>query len=415
MEEIFKHIEHRANEQSTFMVRASYLQIYNESISDLLKSGDGRGSLQIREDKKRGVFVEGLSEWAVRTPHEIYALMQRGAAARATAATKMNDVSSRSHAVFIMIVEQMTVGATKQIRVGKLNLVDLAGSERVRVTGATGKRLEECKKINQSLSALGNVIAALTDPKQTRNHIPYRDSKLTRLLEDSLGGNCKTTMMAMISPAFESFAESLSTLKFATRAKKVKNEARINEDVDHRALLRKYELELKKLREELEERNRNMVDKEAILKLEQQKRRAEEDKQAAINALEARSRDYANEKEEKERLEEKIKALNSQLLIGGKKIEDTPQFKSALEERQREIRQEYEGRLGELEKERQQMEEDKAQVDRYKQLLLKQRDIMIALTARLNERDDTIIQLQEELDMFDRSYRESDQIKSLRI
>jgi len=324
MEEIFKHIEHRANEQSTFMVRASYLQIYNESISDLLKSGDGRGSLQIREDKKRGVFVEGLSEWAVRTPHEIYALMQRGAAARATAATKMNDVSSRSHAVFIMIVEQMTVGATKQIRVGKLNLVDLAGSERVRVTGATGKRLEECKKINQSLSALGNVIAALTDPKQTRNHIPYRDSKLTRLLEDSLGGNCKTTMMAMISPAFESFAESLSTLKFATRAKKVKNEARINEDVDHRALLRKYELELKKLREELEERNRNMVDKEAILKLEQQKRRAEEDKQAAINALEARSRDYANEKEEKERLEEKIKALNSQLLIGGKKIEDTP-------------------------------------------------------------------------------------------
>jgi len=326
MEEIFKHIEHRANEHSTFMVRASYLQIYNESISDLLKAGDGRGSLQIREDKKRGVFVEGLSEWAVRTPHEIYALMQRGATARATAATKMNDVSSRSHAVFIMIVEQMIAGAsnTKQIRVGKLNLVDLAGSERVRVTGATGKRLEECKKINQSLSALGNVIAALTDPKQTRNHIPYRDSKLTRLLEDSLGGNCKTTMMAMISPAYDSFAESLSTLKFATRAKKVKNEARINEDVDHRALLRKYELELKKLREELEERNRNMVDKEAILKLEQQKKRAEEDKLAAINALEARSREYAIEREEKERLEEKIKALDSQLLVGGKKIEDTP-------------------------------------------------------------------------------------------
>jgi hypothetical protein len=182
--------------------------------------------------------------------------MQRGAQVRATASTKMNDVSSRSHAVFIMIVEQMNnaTGETvnKQIRVGKLNLVDLAGSERVRVTGATGKRLEECKKINQSLSALGNVIAALTDPRQTRNHIPYRDSKLTRLLEDSLGGNCKTTMMAMISPAYDSFAESLSTLKFATRAKKVKNEARINEDLDHRALLRKYELELKKLREELE-------------------------------------------------------------------------------------------------------------------------------------------------------------------
>jgi len=152
----------------------------------------------------------------------------------------MNDVSSRSHAVFIIIVEQMSMNqemmtnqneVMKQIKVGKLNLVDLAGSERVRVTGATGKRLEECKKINQSLSALGNVIAALTDMKQ-RNHIPYRDSKLTRLLEDSLGGNCKTTMMAMISPSFDSFSESLSTLKFATRAKKIKNEAKINEDVD---------------------------------------------------------------------------------------------------------------------------------------------------------------------------------------
>jgi len=134
------------------MVRASYLQIYNENISDLLKTE--RSSLQIREDKKRGVFVEGLSEWAVRTPHEIYSLMQRGAMVRATAATKMNDVSSRSHAVFIMIVEQMTMqdqsqtDPSKQIKVGKLNLVDLAGSERVRVTGATGKRLEECKKIN---------------------------------------------------------------------------------------------------------------------------------------------------------------------------------------------------------------------------------------------------------------------------
>ena len=118
-----------------------------------------------------------------------------------------------------------------KIKVGKLNLVDLAGSERVRVTGATGKRLEESKKINQSLSCLGNVIAALTDQKP-RSHIPYRDSKLTRLLEDSLGGNCKTTMMAMISPSSDAFGESLSTLKFATRAKKIKNEAKINEDVD---------------------------------------------------------------------------------------------------------------------------------------------------------------------------------------
>ena len=248
MEEIFRFIQMQSSQNSTFMVRASYLQIYNEVISDLLKID--RTSLQIREDKKKGVFVEGLSEWAVRSPNEIYSLMQKGALSRATATTKMNDMSSRSHAVFIIIVEQMTTmpanaseqhphnpnnyvddDAPKQIKVGKLNLVDLAGSERVRVTGATGKRLEESKKINQSLSCLGNVIAALTD-QRPRAHIPYRDSKLTRLLEDSLGGNCKTTMMAMISPAGDGFGESISTLKFATRAKKIKNEARINEDVD---------------------------------------------------------------------------------------------------------------------------------------------------------------------------------------
>lgn len=196
--------------------------------------------------------------------------------------------------------------APKQIKVGKLNLVDLAGSERVRVTGATGKRLEESKKINQSLSCLGNVIAALTD-QRPRAHIPYRDSKLTRLLEDSLGGNCKTTMMAMISPSSEGFGESISTLKFATRAKKIKNEARINEDVDQRALLRKYEVELRKLKQELTEKNKHSH----LVQLEEEKRRAEQDKAAAITALEERNRDFILEREEKKRLEEKIRALNS--------------------------------------------------------------------------------------------------------
>ena len=249
MEEIFKYIENSSNKSKTFMVRASYLQIYNEVITDLLKNE--MNALPIREDKKKGVFVEGLSEWVVRSPLDIYNLMKDGMRNRATAATKMNDVSSRSHAVFIIIVEQMrnskeesSKGESKEIKVGKLNLVDLAGSERVRVTGATGNRLEESKSINKSLSCLGNVIAALTD-KKFRTHMPYRDSKLTRILEDSLGGNCKTTMMAMISPNYDGFAESISTLKFATRAKKIKNEARINEDVDHKALLRKYEGEIK--------------------------------------------------------------------------------------------------------------------------------------------------------------------------
>lgn len=287
------------------MVRASYLQIYNEVISDLLRTD--RTNLHIREDKKKGVFVEGLSEWAVRSPNEIYSLMQKGAMSRATASTKMNDVSSRSHAVFIIIVEHMShdeeSNGAREIRVGKLNLVDLAGSERVRVTGATGKRLEECKKINQSLSALGNVISALTDQKQPKTHIPYRDSKITRLLEDSLGGNCITTMMAMVSPALEAFNESLSSLKFANRAKNIRNEPVINEDVDQKALLRKYEAELKRLRTELEEKNRHLIDKKRLLQLEEERRRAEQDKAAAVTALEARSREFMQEREEKKRLE----------------------------------------------------------------------------------------------------------------
>lgn len=334
--------------------------------------------------------------------------MQKGAMSRKTAWTNKNDVSSRSHAVFIIIVEQMkAVEGSKQVKVGKLNLVDLAGSESVRITGATGERLEESKKINQSLSCLGNVIAALTDVKP-RSHIPYRDSKLTRLLKDSLGGNCKTTMMMMVSPAPEAFSETASTLKFGMRAKKIKNDARINEDVDQRALLRKYETELRKLKMELERKNTSYADPHQMTQLEEEKRRAEEDKEAAINALEVRSREYMLEREEKMRLEEKIKLMNSQMLTGGKKIEETPQFRVALEKKHKQIREYYDEKLKEIENERNQIEEEKTQVDRYKQLLIKQRDIMIALTNRLNERDETIIQLQEELDAYDKIHRETE-------
>ncbi|OQR83544.1 kinesin-like protein [Achlya hypogyna] len=439
IEQIFMHIQANVSARMRFLVRASYLQIYNESISDLLKPE--RNNLTIREDKKRGVFVEGLSEWVVRSPEEIYGLMERGGAMRATGSTKMNEISSRSHAVFIIIAEQSqttyvdTTGkeialeeftalvnaqssrdrtkleslVRQSFKVGKLNLVDLAGSERVRLSGATGQRLEESKKINQSLSALGNVIAALTDARG-RQHIPYRDSKLTRILEDSLGGNCKTTMMAMISPALEAIVESLSTLKFANRAKNIKNEARVNEDLDQKSLLRKYERELKRLRAELEEKSRNVVDKRRLLELDEQRRRAEEDKMAAIRALEQRSLEFMLEKEEKKKLEQRIIMLTSQMLMSHQNkapastefSTEDPQFRLALKEQQDRIRKEYECRLADLEKERETIEEEKAQVDRYKQLLLKQRDIMIALTQRLNERDEQIMALQDELDAYDR-------------
>eukprot|EP00736_Rhodelphis_marinus_P008000 Rmarinus@m.7700 len=417
MEEIFYSIDQASKPDKKFLVRASYLQIYNEVISDLLQPE--QTNLAIREDKKRGVFVEDLSEWIVKSPTQIYHLLDRGSTHRVTGSTKINEISSRSHAVFIIIVEQSESidGGTNQptgqgaarrlFKVGKLNLVDLAGSERVHVTGATGKRLEESKKINQSLSALGNVIAALTEPKG-RQHIPYRDSKLTRLLEDSLGGNCKTTMMAMVSPALEAFHESLSTVKFAHRAKKIKNEARINEDADQTTLLRKYERELKRLRAELAERAKHVVDKRHLLLLEEERKKAEQDKLAAITALENRSLEVLKEKEEKKRLELRITELQGQLLVPGAGDSDqSVAFHERIRNEQMRIRKEYEEKVQELERERQTIEEDKAQVSRYKQLLVKQRDIMIALTARL---DETVAALQEERSAHERQQAELEDI-----
>ena len=408
-----------------YLVRVSYLQIYNEHISDLLKPE--RSNLSIREEKKRGVFVEGLSEWVVRSPQEAMSLVTQGAARRATGATRINEMSSRSHAIFIIITEccesphdtnglspntlkqlNGAVAKNRRVQVGKLNLVDLAGSERVNVTGAAGKRLEECKKINQSLSALGKVISCLTGPQGPQKHIPYRDSKLTRILEDSLGGNCKTTMIATVSPLPSTYAESLSTLKFAHRAKYIRNDAHINEDLDQRALIQKYEAELKKLRSELSHRTKDLVDRRKLLQLEEERRQAEQDKLAAMIALEARSREIMKEKQEKRKLERRIADMQGQIVIGGQTtdIKETHVFRELLQKEHDRIRSEYEMRIRELESELNNAGENKAQIDRYKQLLLKQRDIMIALTSRLNERDEQIAYLQEELQAYDQHQRQ---------
>ena len=276
------------------------------------------------------------------------------------------------------------------------------------VTGAAGKRLEEGKKINQSLSALGKVISCLTGPKGPQKHIPYRDSKLTRILQDSLGGNCKTTMIATVSPLPSSYAESLSTLKFANRAKYIQNEAYINEDLDQKALLQKYELELKKLRSELSQKSKGLVDRRKLLQLEEERRKAEQDKLAAMVALEAQSREILREKEEKRKLEDRISDMQGQIVIGGHttNIQETHAFREMLQKEHDRIRSEYEMKIKELESELTNVGENKAQIDRYKQLLLKQRDIMIALTSRLNERDEQIVYLQEELQAYDQHQRQ---------
>ena len=395
IESIFSYIESNSNKDTKFIIRAAYLQIYNEMISDLLKPNNTNKNLNIREDKQKGLYVDNLSEWAVRGPSDIYTLLERGASFREVSNTYMNDVSSRSHAVFMITVEQLiniNLNSGKQItKIGKLNLVDLAGSERTRITGATGKQLQESKKINKSLSALGNVINALTDPKE-RKHIPYRDSKLTRLLEDSLGGNCKTTMIATISPAHCSFNESLSTLNFAKRAKNIKNRPVINEDIDNNGLINQYESELKKIRKELEEKNKIIASTEELLKI---KNREEKEKIDAIKAYEQTSRQLLIERDEKQKLEAKIELMNLQMIKGGEKIEETPQFKSALQEKQILLQKYFEERILKIEKEREEIEDSKSQVEAYNKLLYQQRDIMNSLSITLNEKEEMINNLQK--------------------
>ncbi|PNF34169.1 Osmotic avoidance abnormal protein 3 [Cryptotermes secundus] len=255
----FEHIFEAVSvaEGTKYLVLASYLEIYNEEIRDLL-GPDVKRKLDLKEHADKGVYVQDLSMHPVQNVLDCEKLMERGWKNRATGSTLMNADSSRSHSIFSINLEMMPLCALEDggcsddgdhIRQGKLNLVDLAGSERQAKTGATGERLKEATKINLSLSALGNVISALVDGKS--KHIPYRDSKLTRLLQDSLGGNTKTLMIACLSPADNNYDETLSTLRYANRAKNIKNKPRINEDPKD-TMLREYQEEIKKLRQMLE-------------------------------------------------------------------------------------------------------------------------------------------------------------------
>ncbi len=209
-----------------YTVRVSYMEIYMERIRDLLAPQND--NLPIHEEKNRGVYVKGLLEIYVSSVEEVFEVMKRGGNARAVAATNMNQESSRSHSIFVITVTQKNL-ETGSMKSGQLFLVDLAGSEKVGKTGASGQTLEEAKKINKSLSALGMVINALTDGKSS--HVPYRDSKLTRILQESLGGNSRTTLIINCSPSSYNDAETLSTLRFGMRAKSIKNKAKVNAEL----------------------------------------------------------------------------------------------------------------------------------------------------------------------------------------
>ncbi|XP_064600484.1 kinesin-like protein KIF3B isoform X2 [Liolophura sinensis] len=373
-EHIFQHISRSENQQ--YLVRASYLEIYMEEIRDLL-SKDQHKTLELKERPDTGVYVKDLSSFVTKSVKEIEHVMNVGNQNRVVGATNMNEHSSRSHAIFVITVECSEIGADgdNHIRVGRLNLVDLAGSERQAKTGATGERLKEATKINLSLSALGNVISALVDGKST--HIPYRDSKLTRLLQDSLGGNAKTVMVANIGPASYNYEESLSTLRYANRAKDIKNKPKINEDPKD-ALLREFQEEIARLKQQLDGKGgpkrprekrkktrRNAAgelieesddeegsegDEEAYLreqeeKLEEEKRAIlsnktmiAEEKQRYLQELQFKEEKLQKEQHARDAMASKIKAMESKLLMGGKNIVDhTNEQQRALDMRRQEI------------------------------------------------------------------------------
>jgi len=322
---IFGNIE--SNTSKNFLVRCSYIEIYNEEIHDLI-GPDVRAKMELKESPEKGLFIKNLTMSVVKSIPEIERLMILGTKNRSVGETAMNKDSSRSHSIFTIYIEASETDdkGNQRITAGKLNLVDLAGSERQSKTGATGDRLKEANKINLSLSALGNVISALVDGKSS--HIPYRDSKLTRLLQDSLGGNTKTVMVANVSPASDNYDETLGTLRYASRAKNIKNQPKVNEDPKD-AMLREYAEEIKRLKALLEsgggaaalagtksgeKRSKDVSEKSPTNKGKGKERYENELKQTEEQMLE--------ERRKREELEARLKELEKHL-VGGQHATDT--------------------------------------------------------------------------------------------
>lgn len=270
VKDVFTKIQMTADRE--FLIRVSYMEIYNEEINDLFAVENQK--LQIHESLERGVFVAGLREEIVNTAEQVLELIQRGEVNRHFGETNMNVRSSRSHTIFRMVIESKgkdtgngdTSSPDDAIRVSVLNLVDLAGSERIAKTGAGGVRLKEGKHINKSLMVLGNVINKLSEGGKQRGHIPYRDSKLTRILQPALGGNAKTSIICTVAPEAVHIEETKGTLQFASRAKRITNCVQVNEILTDAALLKRQKLEIEELRMKLQGSRAEVLEQE-ILKL----------------------------------------------------------------------------------------------------------------------------------------------------
>ncbi|XP_071437171.1 kinesin-like protein KIF27 isoform X3 [Pithys albifrons albifrons] len=256
IQELFQLISENRN--ISFHVKVSYVEVYKEELRDLLELETSVKELHIQEDGKGNTVIVGAKEFQVECADEVISLLESGNAARHTGSTQMNEHSSRSHAIFTISIcqkqsaeSQKNTDAARDLITSKFHFVDLAGSERVAKTGNTGERFKESIQINSGLLALGNVISALGDPKRKSVHIPYRDAKITRILKDSLGGNAKTVMITCISPSVLDFDESLNSLKYANRAKNIRNKPVVNYN-PQKNRIDEMQLEIRLLRDALQ-------------------------------------------------------------------------------------------------------------------------------------------------------------------
>eukprot|EP00026_Physarum_polycephalum_P003449 Phypoly_transcript_03460.p1 GENE.Phypoly_transcript_03460~~Phypoly_transcript_03460.p1 ORF type:complete len:554 (+),score=140.65 Phypoly_transcript_03460:644-2305(+) len=314
-----------------FLLRVSYMEIYNEIVNDLLTPGNT--NLKIHEDPVKGVYVGNLKEEIVVSPTHVMALLAGGDVHRHVGATNYNEQSSRSHTLFRIVIESKEVGTnnafspepqrqptpgkrldvTSPVRASSLTLIDLAGSERSSI-GTSEARQREGSHINQSLLTLGIIVAKLAD-KKAGGHIPWRDSKLTRILQPSLGGNARVAIISTITLANGNLEETVSTLKFATRAKRVKNTAKVNELVEEKGLLRHYRSEIANLKMELakalaNEKNLTREVPNGEVKHQEEKKKMEMDNEAMLKRMNELEQTRAS-------LEGKISSLTKLILRGG--------------------------------------------------------------------------------------------------
>jgi len=319
--------ELRVQQDTEFTVRVSFLELYNEEIFDLLSANDDTTRLRLFEDstRKGSVIVQGLEEALVQNKAEVFKILEKGSAKRKTATTLMNAHSSRSHTVFTVTVhiKESSAEGEEVLRIGKLNLVDLAGSENIGRSGAMDKRAREAGNINQSLLTLGRVITCLVDRAP---HVPYRESKLTRLLQDSLGGRTKTSIIATISPAGINLEETLSTLDYAHRAKNICNKPEVNQKMSKSAKLKEYTEEIEKLRKDLiasREKNGVFLDNSRYQDMINQIEMGNQEMAEKINAIKAMTEEMAKLEELFEEVSSELKEKEADLNIANGQLQET--------------------------------------------------------------------------------------------